>query len=580
MKVLRVFALVLIAGAALPSLAASDDRARVTSLADRFVAEFEKNFPVSYAFSGLPLKRSDGLDINSPEEIARWRALMKEMAGELATIKPDAFASEPEWVTWEYLDQAVRQNLSTAICRNELWGVSALGWQAGLSQVASIQPVGTDEARMQALSRWRDVGPWVDREIANLKEGQRLGYLATESATQSTLGQLDQMLAQTPEQAGLMDPATRDKTPKFAADWKAVIEGTVWPAVTRYRDYLRDEYLPHARKSPSLESMPDGRNCYRAQVFATTTVDADPEALFDVARKQVERERKTALDLGRKLFGEKATDGTALADLIKADPQEKFASADAIRDFTQRTYERAEAAAGKMVLTPPAGKVVLEPFPEFQQASAPGGQYLPAADDGSRPATYYYRNVTADLYRTSLQNVILHETLPGHHLQVQFLAEHGRKGNHPVARLLFFSGPGEGWATYAEDFAYEIGLYDSDRDYIGREMSSIAPMMVADLGMQVKGWTPEQAITYLQEAMPLRPPQRAVQSVALISSLPGFVLAYPLGGIQWEEMRKRAEAALGPKFDVRAFHQVLLEDGMLPFSALEAKLDRWIASRK
>ena len=85
--------------------------------------------------------------------------------------------------------------------------------------------------------------------------------------------------------------------------------------------------------------------------------------------------------------------------------------------------------------------------------------------------------------------MILHETLPGHHLQIQFLAEHGRKGNHPIARLLFFSGPGEGWATYSEDFAHELGLYDSDRDYIGAQMSSITPMMVVDLGMQVKGWT-------------------------------------------------------------------------------------------
>jgi uncharacterized protein (DUF885 family) len=95
----------------------------------------------------------------------------------------------------------------------------------------------------------------------------------------------------------------------------------------------------------------------------------------------------------------------------------------------------------------------------------------------------------------------------------------------------------------------------------------------------VKGWTAEQAVKYLQDGMPLRPPQRAEQSVALISSLPGFVLAYPLGGIKWQEMRARAEKELGDKFDVRAFHQVLLEDGMLPFAALDAKLDRWIASK-
>lgn len=565
--------------AALPSHAETDDRARVTALADRYVEEFQKSFPLSYGFSGLPTKRSDGVDVNSPADIARWQALLGVMAGELATIDPDGFASEPEWVTWQFLDHAFKQARLTAVCRSELWSVSAVGWQAALSQIAGIQPVGSDEARAQALARWRAFGPWIDQEIANLREGKRLGYLATAAATSSTLGQLDQMLAQAPGESPLMEPSTRDGAPAFAAEWKAVVEATLWPALTRYRDFLRDEYLPHARQSPSIAGMPDGRECYRGLIFAITTVNADPESLFEIAQAQVEREHRIAVDLGRKLYGEKATDWKTLGELMRADPQERFASTDEVREYTQRTYERAEAAAGRMVLTPPAGKVVLQPFPEFQQASAPGGQYLPAADDGSRPATYFYRNVIGDLYRSSLQNVILHETLPGHHLQIQFLAEHGRKGNHPVSRLLYFSGPGEGWATYAEDFAQELGLYDSDRDYIGRHMGSISPMMVVDLGMQVKGWTPEQSILYLQEGMPMRPPQRAVQSVGLISSLPSFVLSYPLGGIKWQEMRARAEQALGDRFDVRAFHQVLLEDGMLPFAALEAKLDRWIASQ-
>jgi uncharacterized protein (DUF885 family) len=580
MKAIRLLAVVLALVATPIAQSASDDRARVTALADRFVQEYERNFPLSFAFSGLPAQRNDGLEINSPAEITRWQTSVKGMSGELASINPDAFADAPEWVTWQFLDHAFRQNLSTAACRNELWSVSSLGWQSSLSQIAAIQPVGTDEARAQALARWRALGPWVDQEIANLQEGLRLGYLATEAATQSTLKQLDAMLTEAPGESSLMEPATRDGTPAFAAEWKEVIAGTVWPALTRYRDFLRDKYVAHARKSPSLDGMPGGRECYRALAFAVTTVDADPEQLFERALQQIEREHQVALDLGRKLYGDKATDWKALSDLMRADPGERFASTDEVRDFTQRTYERAEAAAAKMVLTPPAAKVVLEPFPEFQQATAPGGQYIPAADDGSRPAKYLYRNVTADLYRSALQNVILHETLPGHHLQQAILAEHGRKGNHPVARLLYFSGPGEGWATYAEDFARELGLYDSDRDYIGAQMSSITPMMVVDLGMQVKGWTAEQAVKYLQDGMPLRPPQRAEQSVALISSLPSLVLSYPLGGIKWQEMRARAEKELGDRFDVRAFHQVLLEDGMLPFAALDAKLDRWIASQR
>jgi uncharacterized protein (DUF885 family) len=579
MRFLRLAAMLLTALAPLPLHAADDDRARVTALADRYVAEYQAHFPLSYAFSGLPVTRHDGMDINAAADITRWHALMKSMGDELATISPDAFAGEPEWVTWQFLDQAFRQDAMTSICRSELWSVSPLGWQAGLPQVAGIQPVGTDEARAQALTRWRGVGAFVDREIANLREGQRLGYSASEDAVRSTLSQLDELLALKPGESPLMEPATRDKTRAFAADWLAVIEGTVWPAIVRYRDYVRDEYLPRARKSPSLEGMPDGRACYRALIFSTATVDVDPDALFERAQQEVARERAHAVELGRKLFGDRVTDWKSLGEVIRADPQERFASADAIREFTQRVYERANAAAGRMVLTPPAGKVVLEPFPEFQQATAPGGQYLPAAEDGSRPATYLYRNVASDIYRTSLENVILHETLPGHHLQIAVLAEHGRKGNHPVARLLFFSGPGEGWATYAEDFAYELGLYDSDRDYIGRYMSSITPWIVLDLGMQVKGWTMEQALAYAIEARPLRPPEDVKDTVAFISSAPGFVIAYPLGGLKWEEMRARAEKALGARFDVRAFHQVMLEDGMLPFAALEAKLDRWISGQ-
>ena len=500
-----------------------------------------------------------------------------KLATELRRAQPEALVGQPEWVTWHFLNQALKQDAETLVCRNELWDVSPLGWQTALPQLAGIQPVGTANARAQALARWRRLPAWIDQEIANLKEGQRLGYSAPRASVQSTIGQLNGLVDGAVKESGYLSPAERDKTPAFVDQWTQLVTSSVLPALRRYRNFLRDEYLPHARETVAIASQPGGRECYRGLIFATVTVDEDPATLYDLAVKQVAKERDIAVTLGRKLYGAKATDWNALAKLVIADPKNRFASAEEIRAYTQRTYDRAYAARDKMVLTPPVGQVKLEPFPEFQQASAPGGQYMPAADDGSRPATYFYRNVPQDLYRASLQNVIVHETLPGHHLQIEFLAEHGHKGDHQIARLLFFSGPGEGWATYAEDFAHEIGLYDSDLDYIGRMMSSITPMMVTDLGLQVKGWNTERAAAYLREAMPLRPPERATQSVALISANPGFVLAYPLGGIEWEKMRARAEASLGKRFDVRAFHQVELEDGMLPFTALEAKLDRWIA---
>ncbi len=556
------------------------DRARVTALADKFVAEYQRSFPWSYAYSGLTPDRYDGLDINDPEGIARWRAFLQSLAGDLHSIQPDALAGQPEWVTWQFLEQALREDEATAMCREELWSISSFGWQSALTQLAGMQPVDTQEHRQQALTRWRKLGTWIDQEIANLKEGQRLGFSATRETTQSVINQLDSLLAGKVEDSPYLEPVERTKSPEFASPWTAAIRESVWPGLTRYRDFLRDEYLKKARTSVSIESHPNGRTCYRGLIFSAVTIDADPAQLFEAAQQRVQREQAMALELGRKIYGEKAKDWATLAELMKADPKNKFATAEQVRDYTQRSYEKAYAARDKMVLKPPAGKVVLEPFPPHEQKTAPGGQYLPAAADGSRPATYFYRNVPADLYRFSLQNVIFHETLPGHHLQQALLSEHGRKENHPIARLLYFSGPGEGWASYSEDFSREVGLYDSDLDYIGGLMGSIAPMMVVDLGMQTRGWSSEQAIRYLREAMPMRPPERATQTVATISGLPGFVLAYPLGAIQWESMRARAEKELGSRFAIRAFHQTLLEDGMLPFAALEAKLTRWIAAEE
>ena len=148
--------------------APTDDRARVTALADRLVAAYRDKYPIGFAFSGLPIDRHDALDINSPADIAQWREMMKRMGTELARINPDKFADQPEWVTWQFLKQAIQEDAETALCRDELWSVSAFGWQASLSQLASIQPVGSDAARAQALTRWRKLGPWVDQEIANL----------------------------------------------------------------------------------------------------------------------------------------------------------------------------------------------------------------------------------------------------------------------------------------------------------------------------------------------------------------------------------------------------------------------------
>ncbi|MGH3430232.1 MAG: DUF885 family protein, partial [Mycobacteriales bacterium] len=219
--------------------------------------------------SGLTADRHDGIDINSPAAIAKWHSFEKGLDAQLHQVKPDALFGQPEWVTWHFLNQTLRQDAETLVCRNELWDVAPLGWQTALSQLATIQPVGSAEARAQALARWKKLPPWIAQEIANLKEGQRLGFSASQATVKATIDQLNGVVDQPANKTGYLQPTERDKTPAFVAEWTRMVESALLPALRRYRDFLRDEYLAHARQSASIESHPNGRACYRGMIFAT-----------------------------------------------------------------------------------------------------------------------------------------------------------------------------------------------------------------------------------------------------------------------------------------------------------------------
>jgi len=224
----------------------------------------------------------------------------------------------------------------------------------------------------------------------------------------------------------------------------------------------------------------------------------------------------------------------------------------------------------------PAGDVTIVPFPEYQQSTAPGGQYIPAAEGGDRPATYLYRTYPP-VRRAALEATIFHETWPGHHLQNAIIGE--QKERHPIARLVWVAGFGEGWATYTERLADEMGLYSTPRTRLGVHLS-LAALMVADLGIQTRGWTVEQAQRYVRLQLPNLPEERITSVVSLLASIPGYVASYTVGAAEIGRIRAEAERALGRRFDIRAFHQAVLEDGTIPLPMLAEKIDRWVKDRR
>jgi uncharacterized protein (DUF885 family) len=241
----------------------------------------------------------------------------------------------------------------------------------------------------------------------------------------------------------------------------------------------------------------------------------------------------------------------------------------------------ARAALPQMVITPPSGDILIKAVPDYLLDSAPAGQFFPASNDGSRPPTFSYRGSPAHFHRIAAESLTMHETIPGHYLQWAMLAQQHGEPLHIITRLILVEGSAEGWATYAEGWAAELGLYSTPFDEMGGLVNSVTPSAVADLGMQVKGWSIDQAATYLHGERPLNSYEETKDWAADLASSPaGGVETYPIDGLQFETARHRAQNALGSRFDSRAYHQMILSDGALPIPDLNSKVDRWIAAQR
>lgn len=552
--------------------AAGDAAARVTALADEYVAAFIAAYPEEAEAWGLSLGRHDGLTDNSPAALAAWRAREDAWAAALDGIDGTALRGRPEWITYGMLRERVQSSQAARVCRAELWPVNQMsGWQVGVSGMAQTQPVGTPELREQALARWRKLPRYVDTEIAQLREGVRQGYTVPRRNVQLVIEQLDAVLATAVEESPFYGPAARDSTPEFRGAWAALIRDELLPATRRYRDYLAAEYLPAARETLGVGALPEGRACYQALFRGHTTLDRAPEETFRLGEARVARNRAEVLEIGRRAWG------TAELDSVRARARmPSFTTRDEMLSFSRAALERARAQVPRWFRTVPNAPVVIEPHPAFLEATA-SDSYVPAADDGSRPAQYRI-NLGAARDKTPSQAEItaFHETYPGHHLQIAIAAE--LPGAHPVARLISSGSYLEGWARYAEALAEEMGLYTSETARVDRRMWP-ARGMVIDPGIHLFGWTREQAVEYIVASGRFSADE-AGALVDRVVAWPGQLTAYDTGGLEFFALREQAQRALGDRFDIRAFHDAVLGNGAVTLPMLRESVEAWIAEQQ
>jgi uncharacterized protein (DUF885 family) len=553
--------------------------AQVTALANEMMMTALRRSPELITLLGLPGFPHDRLSDNSLEALARAHAEDDAWAARVLAVDP-ATVHGSEAVTLGFLREAAASGAQARVCRNELWaGVNQmLGWHLGLSRLAAVQPVGSEALRTQALARFRQVPRTIDTEADNLREGVRLGYLAPRVNVERVVQQFDILLATPPAESPFASPAQRDTAAEFRAAFTAVVAEEIYPAMQRYRDFLAGEYMAAARTATGIAANPGGAECYRAAVRGFTTLDVPPEEIHRIGLEQMALIQAEMREIAERSFG--TSDVQSLLEAFRTEPRYLFTSRQEIVDYAAAAIERGRAEMPRWFGRLPRADVIIEPYREFEERSAPGASYELPAEDGSRPGVYKINTYAPETQsRVGVESTAFHEAIPGHHLQLAIAQE--REGAHPLTRYMGNSGFSEGWALYAERLADEMGLFSSDLDRMGLLSNEAlrAARLVVDPGLHVLGWSRERAIDYML-AHTAENRQMVENEVDRYIGWPGQATAYMLGSLEIQRLRALAERSLGARFDIREFHDRVLEDGTVPLPVLRAKIERWVEENR
>lgn len=551
-----------------------DAKAQVIAAADFYLQGVLEQTPEVAYFTDLELERHDGLRDISPQGLARLHALEDETLARLEAVDAAAIEGTPEWVLHGQLREMVAASVQARVCRRELWPVNHMfSFYNSLGELAARQPVATKDEREQAVRRWKQVPRYVADDIANMRRGVELGYLAPKPSVARVIAQVDGLIKAPKDASPLYDPARRAGEAMFAAAFEEVIEAQVIPALASYRDFLEDEYLAQARDDRSLDANPDGRECWIALYRGYTTLERTPEEVYELGLAAVNRYKADVAAIGAEAYGaenfEQAVRLNADDAANRLESREAYAAL--LEGLLARAEERAAAAFAEMPATP----VVIEPYPEFLQGTGMSARYEQSS--GGEAAVFRYDPATWETQTIGGAEILtVHEAFPGHHLQIAYAAEQPQV--HPVQKLIFNSAFAEGWARYAEALAEELGIYTGHFAKIQRRAWP-ARGMVVDSALHALGWPDDQALAFLRESGRFEG-EDGVRMLDRISVIPAQLTAYDSGALELFALRREAEQELGEDFDLAAFHQALLARGAVPLSMLRQIIADWVAGQK
>jgi uncharacterized protein (DUF885 family) len=524
----------------------------------------------------------DRLGDASPAAIARREAHTREWLAALHAIRPDALADEDR-VSYSFALQEAQLEVDYQrypALRTRV--ISAMdGLQLSLPSLMRDTPIRTEEDARHALARLGAMPRRIAQDIALAREGKRLGWVTFKASLGEVPREIDGLLGRPLEENPLYDPFTRlpadmpaERRQALRDEAAKVLREQVFPAYVELRRVVVEELLPASPDSGAMSAYPDGAAIYKLEMREETTLDLDAGQVHAIGLAEMARIRGEIEQVMREL-GFTGTFADFVAHM-NADPKYFYTRADDLLAGYRDIAKRVDPQLTKLFVTLPRTPYGIRAIPAYQGVNATEF-YSEGAADASSPG-WFNANVTALSTRPKweMEALFLHEGVPGHHLQISRA--------HELAQLPMFrrvAGPNayvEGWALYSEGLGRELGLYTDPASHYGelRMEAFRAARLVVDTGIHALGWKREQAIDYMATQAGLARAD-AVEEIDRYYVWPGQALGYKLGQLKILELRKKARAALGERFDLRAFHQELLDHGALPLPVLEQVIDGWIA---
>lgn len=518
----------------------------------------------------------------SPAAIARREASDRAALEALHAIDRKALSAADQ-LDYDTFEWSLQRSVERQKYREYLQPISHQGGPQTADGIAEVLPFATVKDYQDWLKRLQALPVAIGQITALLQEGVSGGNLPPRVLMQRVPAQIAGQVVDDPTKSAFYKPflkfpdgisqAERDR---LQTEAKRVIATDVVPAYRKFQSYFNDQYLPKTRESIAAVDLPDGKAYYDFLARYYTTTDLTADEIHAIGLKEVARIRGEM----EKVKAQAGFKGTLseFFTYLRTDPRFFHKTPDELLTAYRALSKRIDPELVKVFKTIPRLPYGVRAIPDNIAPDTTTAYYQPGAPDGTRPG-YYYVNLYKPEVRPTweMMPLSLHEAVPGHHFQ---FARGMELPDAPMfRRTAYFVAYGEGWGLYAEQLGFEMGLYDDPYDHFGQLVYEMwrAVRLVVDTGMHAKGWSRERAIAYFKDNA-AKTDQDIVNEIDRYIGTPGQALAYKIGQLKISELRARAQRELGPKFDLRAYNDAVLETGSVPLEALERHIDAWIAA--